>query len=347
MGKRRAGFWVAALALASLMPGVARAENGASDWFVTDQGQVRLVAAAPDAGAAAHRELGLEFRLAPHWKIYWRSPGDAGYPPRLDWAGSTNLAGARSPGRRRSASPCWSWRPSATPMRWSCRSPRTLARARRRRSVSSCASAISPAPRSASRTMRCCRSTCRPAMPPWRHELRRAHRPVCRARARRRPRVRPGSPAATTASGQEAGAGAPDQERHAARRARCLHRRAGGGRLRRAASGRRRSAGRIGAARAGLRRPVGGRSPVGGAHRHPGRWRARASKPSLTPSAGAPEADFGRCWPSCRWHCSAASSSTSCPACCRCCRSNCSARSSRAAARARDAASASWRRRRG
>ena len=39
-------------------------------------------------------QLGLEFRLAPHWKIYWRSPGDAGYPPRLDWAGSTNLAGA-------------------------------------------------------------------------------------------------------------------------------------------------------------------------------------------------------------------------------------------------------------
>jgi suppressor for copper-sensitivity B len=95
MGKRRAGFWVAALALASLIPGVARAENGASDWFVTDQGRVRLVAAAPDAGAAAHRELGLEFRLAPHWKIYWRSPGDAGYPPRLDWAGSTNLAGAK------------------------------------------------------------------------------------------------------------------------------------------------------------------------------------------------------------------------------------------------------------
>jgi suppressor for copper-sensitivity B len=95
MGKGRAWSWVAVLALASLMPGGARADSGASDWFVTDQGRVRLVAAATRTGETASRELGLEFHLAPHWKIYWRSPGDAGYPPRLDWAGSTNLAGAQ------------------------------------------------------------------------------------------------------------------------------------------------------------------------------------------------------------------------------------------------------------
>ncbi len=83
-----------ALALLLLAPGWARAEGGASDWFVTDQGRVRLVAAEPSVGDAATLRLGLEFRLAPHWKIYWRSPGDAGYPPRLDWKGSRNLAGA-------------------------------------------------------------------------------------------------------------------------------------------------------------------------------------------------------------------------------------------------------------
>jgi suppressor for copper-sensitivity B len=83
------------LALAGLLPGAARAADGASDWFVTDQGQVRLIAASPMAGDAASLALGLEFRLAPHWKIYWRSPGDAGFPPRLDWHGSTNLAEAR------------------------------------------------------------------------------------------------------------------------------------------------------------------------------------------------------------------------------------------------------------
>ena len=82
------------VALALLLAPAAWAAEGASDWFVTDQGRVRLVAATPSVGGAATVELGLQFRLEPHWKIYWRSPGDAGYPPRIDWKGSTNLAGA-------------------------------------------------------------------------------------------------------------------------------------------------------------------------------------------------------------------------------------------------------------
>lgn len=32
--------------------------------------------------------------LAPGWKTYWRSPGDAGIPPVFDWTGSGNLAEA-------------------------------------------------------------------------------------------------------------------------------------------------------------------------------------------------------------------------------------------------------------
>jgi suppressor for copper-sensitivity B len=90
-------WWSGTVVLAAALLALARparAEDGASDWFVTDQGRVRLVAAAPAVGDAATVTLGLEFRLAPHWKIYWRSPGDAGYPPRLDWTGSTNLAEA-------------------------------------------------------------------------------------------------------------------------------------------------------------------------------------------------------------------------------------------------------------
>ncbi|HXY98696.1 MAG TPA: protein-disulfide reductase DsbD domain-containing protein [Stellaceae bacterium] len=91
--RRRLGA-LALLTLVCLLPGQAAAGDGASDWFVTDQGKARLIAASPVVGDAATLGLGLEFRLAPHWKIYWRSPGDAGYPPRLDWAGSTNLADA-------------------------------------------------------------------------------------------------------------------------------------------------------------------------------------------------------------------------------------------------------------
>ena len=70
------------------------AQGTASPWFSTDQGRVRLIAASPDLGAGESVQLGLQFELAPHWKIYWRSPGDAGYPPRLDWTGSRNLAAA-------------------------------------------------------------------------------------------------------------------------------------------------------------------------------------------------------------------------------------------------------------
>jgi suppressor for copper-sensitivity B len=79
--------------LAVLMPlvslGTAQATELASDWGSTKQGQVRLLAA-PGSGGVLR--LGLQFQLQPGWKIYWRSPGDAGLPPEVDWAGSTNLA---------------------------------------------------------------------------------------------------------------------------------------------------------------------------------------------------------------------------------------------------------------
>lgn len=72
----------------------ARAEPAASAWFTTDQGKVRLIAARAALAGQETQTLGLEFRMAPGWHIYWRSPGDAGYPPRLDWIGSENLAHA-------------------------------------------------------------------------------------------------------------------------------------------------------------------------------------------------------------------------------------------------------------
>ena len=33
-------------------------------------------------------------KLAPGWKTYWRTPGDAGIPPVFDWSSSQNLSGA-------------------------------------------------------------------------------------------------------------------------------------------------------------------------------------------------------------------------------------------------------------
>lgn len=37
----------------------------------------------------------VELRLAPGWKTYWRSPGDAGIPPTFDWSGSENVKDIR------------------------------------------------------------------------------------------------------------------------------------------------------------------------------------------------------------------------------------------------------------
>lgn len=38
--------------------------------------------------------LGLDLKLGKGWKAYWRSPGEVGLPPEIDWSGSENLASA-------------------------------------------------------------------------------------------------------------------------------------------------------------------------------------------------------------------------------------------------------------
>ncbi len=67
----------------------------ASAWARQAQVAVRLIAASPAVGAGESVTLGLDIRLDPGWKIYWRTPGDAGVAPRFDWRGSDNLAGAQ------------------------------------------------------------------------------------------------------------------------------------------------------------------------------------------------------------------------------------------------------------
>jgi DsbC/DsbD-like thiol-disulfide interchange protein len=38
-----------------------------------------------------HHMAGLRLQLAPDWKTYWRSPGEAGIPPLFNWSGSVNV----------------------------------------------------------------------------------------------------------------------------------------------------------------------------------------------------------------------------------------------------------------
>jgi len=45
----------------------------------------------PDAGSVS---AGLVVTMLDGWKTYWRSPGEVGLPPELDWSQSSNVAGA-------------------------------------------------------------------------------------------------------------------------------------------------------------------------------------------------------------------------------------------------------------
>ncbi|HEX9449352.1 MAG TPA: protein-disulfide reductase DsbD domain-containing protein [Dongiaceae bacterium] len=72
----------------------AMAESLGSDVITTDQTETRLISAVTGGGALATIPLGLEMRLKPGWKTYWRSPGDAGFPLTINFDGSKNLAGA-------------------------------------------------------------------------------------------------------------------------------------------------------------------------------------------------------------------------------------------------------------
>ncbi|MBB4264869.1 protein-disulfide reductase DsbD family protein [Roseospira visakhapatnamensis] len=67
---------------------------GSSAWAETPEGRVRLISATTALGGRETLRLGLQFDMVDDWKVYWRAPGDAGYPPTITWDGSRNLADA-------------------------------------------------------------------------------------------------------------------------------------------------------------------------------------------------------------------------------------------------------------
>jgi len=68
----------------------AHAADG-SAWDGDARSAVRLIAGGSKSVGDAPLRAGIEIRLAPGWKTYWRYPGDSGVPPRFDFAGSTNV----------------------------------------------------------------------------------------------------------------------------------------------------------------------------------------------------------------------------------------------------------------
>ena len=66
------------------------AQVAAGDWIDEEGGKTRLFVVGQE-GRGAHK-LAWHIALDGKWKTYWRSPGEAGLPPRLSFEGSTNFA---------------------------------------------------------------------------------------------------------------------------------------------------------------------------------------------------------------------------------------------------------------
>ena len=62
-----------------------------SKWVKTDFAKFRIISGVEDIGKKTKIPLGLEFYLLDGWKIYWRNPGDAGFPPSFTETKSDNL----------------------------------------------------------------------------------------------------------------------------------------------------------------------------------------------------------------------------------------------------------------
>ena len=62
-----------------------------SGWTQKPHVALRLTAAALKQGVGTAPWAAVELKLERGWKIYWRSPGEAGVPTTFDWSASENL----------------------------------------------------------------------------------------------------------------------------------------------------------------------------------------------------------------------------------------------------------------
>jgi DsbC/DsbD-like thiol-disulfide interchange protein len=82
---------IAAVGLFTIVAGPAVAQVS-SQWDPDSRSAVRLVAARSVVESNMHfLRAGVEIRLQPGWKTYWRYPGDSGVPPIFDFASSENI----------------------------------------------------------------------------------------------------------------------------------------------------------------------------------------------------------------------------------------------------------------
>jgi DsbC/DsbD-like thiol-disulfide interchange protein len=82
---------IAICAMSLLAAGNATAADDASPWDGDARSAMRVVAGSSATPERAAIRAGIEIRLKKGWHTYWRYPGDAGVPPRFDFAGSQNV----------------------------------------------------------------------------------------------------------------------------------------------------------------------------------------------------------------------------------------------------------------
>jgi len=96
---RRAALLPAGLAFGALL-GIApfdvalAASTGQSPWVDQTNSKARLVSGSITHDGSPAPYAGVQLRMGPGWKTYWRNPGDSGVPPTFDWSGSKNLKSA-------------------------------------------------------------------------------------------------------------------------------------------------------------------------------------------------------------------------------------------------------------
>ena len=66
-----------------IFSGVNSLQAAQGPWLESKYAKVRLISGAQATGSLTEIPAALEFQLKPEWKVYWRSPGDAGLPPEL------------------------------------------------------------------------------------------------------------------------------------------------------------------------------------------------------------------------------------------------------------------------
>lgn len=84
-------FALATILSVAAIGAAAAADASASVWIESTNSQARLVSGTVVHGGEPALMAGVQLRMKPGWKTYWRNPGDSGVPPHFDWTGSTNL----------------------------------------------------------------------------------------------------------------------------------------------------------------------------------------------------------------------------------------------------------------